>query len=351
MGTAGFARGVAEGDSEVVEDGLGGMRAGPSGAPEKSAAPRHAHCFLGRARAPGHNPESRLGFSAGVARANALAFGLAFVIVSFSVNSVLTRWIVSRDMLDPGLTTVVRFVAGAVTLIPLARRAGGLPLGRRNVVPAAWLGSYAFLISYGYNFIGAAAGTFVFYATVLATMTFGGAALQHQRPAARAAVGGLVALSGVAVLAVSAGGEVTVLGVVLLAGTGLSWGAYSLLGRRHPDALAFTSGNFAVLGLVLLAPGIAWAMGWGAPVITAAGVVLAALMGSLTTALAYAVWYWSLARISPTQAGTYQMAIPVLSAAMGIGLLGEAWNPYLVMAGVLVLAGMALATVGPGTRR
>ncbi len=274
-----------------------------------------------------------------------LLLGLAFVIVSFALNSVITRYIVSRELLDPGLTTVVRFVAGALALAALsARNMDALRPGRRNLVPAVWLGAYAFLISYGYGFIGAAAGTFVFYAAVLATMTFGGSFLQHERPPAAAALGGLVALAGVGLLAAGGDGDVSALGVVLLAGTGVSWGAYSLLGRRQGDPLRFTTGNFAVLGLALLPPGAAWSAGWGDPVVTAAGVAWAAAMGAITTALAYAVWYQALPRITPTQAGTYQMAIPVLSGVMGVLLLGEAWNGYLLAAAALVLVGMALAT-------
>jgi drug/metabolite transporter (DMT)-like permease len=38
------------------------------------------------------------------------------------------------------------------------------------VVPVLALGVYAACISYGYRFIGAAAGTFVFYATVMLTL-------------------------------------------------------------------------------------------------------------------------------------------------------------------------------------
>src|SRR5690242_10548888 len=94
---------------------------------------------------------------------------LTFVLVSFAANSLVTRYVVANHLLDAYLLTVVRFVAGAVMLLAvgLARRERPR-LGRANLRPALWLGVYAVCISFGYQHIGAAAGTFVFYATVLA---------------------------------------------------------------------------------------------------------------------------------------------------------------------------------------
>jgi drug/metabolite transporter (DMT)-like permease len=281
-----------------------------------------------------------------------LAAGLGFVLVSFALNSVMTRLIVGRGLLDPGLTTTVRFVAGAAALLLLLgarHRLSDARPSRANLAPAFWLGAYAVLISYGYQHITAAAGTFVFYACVLVTMALVGALVEKQRPLMPAMAGGVLALAGVGMLALGRVEGSTPLGVALLAGTGASWGAYSILGRRRPDALAFTSSNFLVLALPLLVFGAAL-VGTGRPW-TGEGVALAAFMGAVTTALSYAVWYWALARLGRIQAGTYQLAIPVLTGLMGIALLAEAFTPQLALAGALVVAGMALATLGSGSMR
>ena len=45
---------------------------------------------------------------------------LPFVLVSFAANSLITRYVVAEDLLDPGLLTAVRFVAAAVALLALA---------------------------------------------------------------------------------------------------------------------------------------------------------------------------------------------------------------------------------------
>ncbi|HEV8359671.1 MAG TPA: DMT family transporter [Candidatus Thermoplasmatota archaeon] len=281
-------------------------------------------------------------------RAPLLAAGLGFVLVSFALNSVATRFVVAAHLLDPGLTTAVRFLAGAGALLALLAAQGRVRDARptrASLAPAFWLGAYAVLISYGYAHITAAAGTFAFYACVLLTMALYGWGAEGQRPPPRALAGGLLALGGVGVLALGRVEGTTPLGVALLAGTGISWGLYSVLGRRSAQPLAFTSANFVALGLALLLPTAAALAGVAGPLaVTAQGLLVAALMGAVTTALSYAVWYWALPRLTRAQAGTYQLAIPVLTALLGVALLQEPIGPPLALAAALVVGGMALGT-------
>lgn len=100
-----------------------------------------------------------------------VALLLPFVLVSFAANSLVTRYVVRDDLLDAGLLSAVRFVSGAAALLLLlAVRGERLQVGRANLRPVLWLGLYAVCISYGYGHIGAAPGTFVFYAAVLLTL-------------------------------------------------------------------------------------------------------------------------------------------------------------------------------------
>src|SRR4051794_654649 len=102
-------------------------------------------------------------------RAAGAAFGTAarlpLVLGCFAANSLITRYVVAARLLDPGLLGAVRMIAGAVPLagIAVARRER-VVIRRATVRPALWLAAYAACISYGYRYIGAAAGTFVFYA-------------------------------------------------------------------------------------------------------------------------------------------------------------------------------------------
>lgn len=274
---------------------------------------------------------------------------LPFVLVSFAANSLITRHVVDDDLLDAGLLTAVRFVSGAVALLLLVGlRRERLRVGRHHAVPALWLGVYAVCISYGYRHIGAAAGTFVFYATVLLTLVAhdlrGGGRVPPRRSA-----GALVALLGIGVLASSSVDTVTPLGVVLLTATGAAWGLYTAAGRGAGDPRTFTTGNFAVLAAVLLLPAAA---GFGAGLqTTAVGLGWAVVMGAGTTAFAYVAWYACQRTLTGSQAGLVQLAIPVLTTAGAVALLGEEVTARLLVAAVLVGAGMWLGQAVPARPR
>jgi hypothetical protein len=117
-------------------------------------------------------------------------------------------------------------------------------------VPALWLGVYAVCISYGYLFIGAAPGTVVFYCAVLVTLIGydrspawpwrrGGWSARRWRspgwPCWR-----------------WRGGGVTVLGVALLAATGITWGLWYACQR---SISATTAGTVQLVIPVLTAAG------------------------------------------------------------------------------------------------
>lgn len=262
---------------------------------------------------------------------------LAFALVSFAANSLITRHVAAEDLLDSGALSAVRFLAGAAALVGLALvRRERVEVGRRNVVPAFWLGVYAVSISYGYRHIGAAAGTFVFYATVLLTLVVWDAAHREPIPLRRGA-GALVALTGVGVLAGGSVATVTVTGVVLLAATGASWALYTAAGRVPGDPRVATTGHFALLAAVLALPaagGVAAGLH-----VTASGLAWAVVMGAGTTAFAYVAWYACQRALSATSAGAVQLVIPVLTAAGAALLLGEELTARLAVSAVLVAAG------------
>jgi drug/metabolite transporter (DMT)-like permease len=274
-------------------------------------------------------------------RGGSVATLLPFVVVSFAANSLITRFLVARGLLDAGLVGATRFAAGAVVLAAVALARGERTLVRRaHLVPALWLGVYAVCISYGYVFIGAAPGTVVFYCAVLVTL-IGYDRFTGTPVAPRRLVGAAVALAGVATLAVEAGGVVTVLGVVLLAATGITWGLYTAAGRGAADPRTATTGAFVLVTAVALVPA---AVGVAAGLhVTVPGLAWAAAMGAVPTALAYIAWYACQRSMSATTAGTVQLVIPVLTAAGAVALLGEPLSVGLFLAAALVAAGMWLA--------
>ncbi|HEX2101242.1 MAG TPA: DMT family transporter [Candidatus Synoicihabitans sp.] len=272
-----------------------------------------------------------------------LLLGLVSVVmVCFAANSVATRYVVNARLMDPAGVTIARFAAGAAMLAFILcwqrRGRGALPQASDWAL-VALLAVYALAIGYGYRYITAAAGTFVFYALVIATMTAGGA-----RPTRRAALGAATALAGVAVLAVGKVAGTTMLGVVLLACTGGAWGAYSLLLRKRAAPLATNARAF--MGVAALLPVLGWVE---RDTLAAApsGLVIGLGMGAITTALAYALWARVLPALTPLEAGTFQLLVPVLTAFAGVALLDEPFSGRLALAGALVLSGMWLSMQRP----
>ncbi|HVE64727.1 MAG TPA: DMT family transporter [Mycobacteriales bacterium] len=269
---------------------------------------------------------------------------LPFVLVSFAANSLITRHVVRRDLLDAGLLTSVRFVSGAVALLllTLARRERPA-VGRANLLPACWLGVYAVCISYGYQHIGAAPGTFVFYATVLVTLVAVDVGRRTPVPTRRLAGAG-VALAGLAVLASRKADTVTPLGIALLAATGAAWGLYTAAGRTATDPRIATTGHFVVLAAVMLPwSAVLLSRAGSDPRVTVTGLAWATGMGAGTTAFAYVAWYACQRALSATSAGTVQLVIPILTALGAVVLLDERITARLVVAAVFVGLGMWLA--------
>lgn len=280
-----------------------------------------------------------------MSRAPSTGVLLPFVLVSFAANSLITRYVVRDDLLDAGLLTAVRFLAGAAVLVLLAAlRRERLRIGRDNLLPSLALGVYALCISYGYLHIGAAAGTFVFYTAVLLTLVADDRRTGTALPVRRL-VGAAVALLGVAVLAATSVATVTPLGVGLLGVTGVAWGLYTVAGRGAADPRIANTGHFALLAVVLLLPAVA-----GAAVglrVTGEGLAWAAVMGGGTTAFAYVAWYACQRALTGAQAGLVQLVIPVLTAAGAVLLLDEPVSVRLLVAAGLVGTGMWLARAAP----
>ncbi|TMA01161.1 MAG: DMT family transporter [Methanobacteriota archaeon] len=286
-----------------------------------------------------------------------LALSVASIMLAFAGNSVITRYLIVGGLASPVLLTIVRFVSGFGMLLLLRvtfpRSFSGPFRGRPDLIGGFFLGLYAFSISFGYEFISAAAGTLVFYAFVILTMALFGVVHDRETPTPRSIVGQILALAGVAVIAFGGIREVSLPGVALMAVTGSSWGLYSAHGRSGGDPRAYTFNTFLVLaGFCLLLIPVAEIVAPGALSIQISGngLGLALFMGMISTSLSYVLWHLTLRRIKASQGGIVQLVVPVLASLMGIGLLGEHLTVTLVLGGASVLAGIYLNRVNRGPR-
>ena len=279
-----------------------------------------------------------------------LVWPVLFVIMMcFAANSVMTRYLVLISGVSPFLLTVVRFVSGLATLLMLAVIR---PTTFRHDKPdssyflgALFLGVYAFSISYGYLFIPVAAGSFIFYTFVVVTMAAHSVIQGKEKLTIRLLLGQLFGLFGVLVITFGKIGSVTLLGVLLMAVTGTSWGLYSAYGKRFGNPFSYTYNSFLILGAISLSASITVAL-LAQPIFANFSVKdlgLSLYMGIVSTALSYVLWNMTVKKITTSLGGLVQLVVPVLAPILGIILLGEQVTPTLTFGGGCVLVGIYLA--------
>lgn len=125
---------------------------------------------------------------------------------------------------------------------------------------------------------------------------------------------------------------------------GSAWGIYSLRGRGTPDPLAATSSNFArAVPFALLISGISYAVS-GPAHLSTKGALCAIASGAVASGIGYSIWYAASRGLTATRAGIVQLAVPVLTAASGVVILGEHVTTRLALASAAILGGIAIAT-------
>lgn len=133
--------------------------------------------------------------------------------------------------------------------------------------------------------------------------------------------------------------DIDLWGAALMLAAGIGRGIYSLLGRASVDALADSATNFFYTGL------LAAAALYLLPVqISLYSVVLAVVLGAVTSGMGYALWYSILPRLSTAVVGIAQLSVPVLAAFGGMVFLSEAVTWQFILARVVVLGGVGFAT-------
>ncbi|WP_239470368.1 DMT family transporter [Archangium violaceum] len=264
-------------------------------------------------------------------------------LMGFAANSLLCRAALENGAwrIDAASFTSVRLLSGALVLWLLLRARGG---GERR---GSWgsalaLFTYAAGFSLAYVRIPAGVGALLLFGCVQATM-LGVGLFRGERPRVLEWMGLAMALGGLLVLRLPGATAPDALGATLMAGAGVAWGVYSLRGRGNADPLAATADNFLrsvpmTLGLSALA-----LLVQGAPRATPAGVGLAVASGALASGVGYSLWYAALPHLTALRAAVVQLAVPVVAAAGGVLLLGEALTPRLVGAGGALLCGVLLA--------
>jgi DME family drug/metabolite transporter len=176
-----------------------------------------------------------------------------------------------------------------------------------------------------------------------------------ERPGARAAVAGALAVGGTVLLIGLPEGDLdgrtrVVAGALMAIGSAIAYAGFAVASRRlagrYPPfsliALGFGAGALVLLpvvlarGLPVAHPPAAWAV--------------LAYMGLVPTALAYVLFYAGLRHVTATVAGVVTLVEPLTATLLARALFGETLGPLGWLGAALLMAGLGVLSTG-GTRR
>ena len=267
-----------------------------------------------------------------------LIFLTTLTMIAFAGNSLLCRAALKTTAIDAASFTTIRLISGAIMLWLIVRISRRTQVGSGNWRSAFMLFVYAAFLSYAYIGLSTAMGALLLFGAVQATMI--GHGIRAGERLLKLQIAGLViALAGLVGLLLPGLSAPPVPGSVLMLGSGVAWGIYSLRGRGAGDPTRVTAGNFlravpisAALSLLMI----------DHTSLDSAGFWYAVASGALTSGIGYSIWYTALPALKAAKAATVQLSVPVIAALGGIVFLGEPLTLRLVLSSVAILGGIAL---------
>lgn len=263
----------------------------------------------------------------------------SLAMLAFAANSLLTRAAFQTTTIDATSFTAIRVISGALTLLLIALLQGvRLKFTPSGLCSAVLLFTYVAAFSFAYRDISTGAGALVLFASAQLLMI----AYGYGKGERTNLLGVLVALGGMAAFLAPSASAPAWSAAALMTVAGFAWGGFSVLGRACDSPIANTAASF--LWAVPLALLLMWVQRDHLSV-DRWGVTYALLSGSLASAIGYAIWYWVRVRMTAISAGAVQLSVPLLSAVLGVLLLGEHISWGAGLSALVTLGGVAWVTL------
>lgn len=263
---------------------------------------------------------------------------IALTMSAFAANSIFCRLALTQQMIDPYSFSLIRMLSGALVLALLLRSTQQLKPNRLHWKGGVYLTGYILAFSVAYVRLDAGLGALLLFGTVQISMALYALYIGEKMTWAKA-FGLLLAFSGILILFLPVSHAPPVFYVLMMVIAGLSWAAYSVLGMSSASPVLMTYQNFlwAIPICLLLSVGH-----FDQVKLHGLGVVFAVISGTLTSALAYVLWYKVLKKIDSLTASTVQLSVPCLALLAGVLLLHEPFGLKMLLATMMVLSGIAL---------
>lgn len=267
-------------------------------------------------------------------------FFTAIALIAFAANSVICRYALKDNAIDPGMFTSIRLSSGALILVILIflSKKGSKKKSKGSWVSAAMLFLYAAAFSYAYVSLEAGIGALIAFGVVQITMITS-SIISGYRLSIIEWLGIILALSGFLYLLLPGASAPSINGFLLMTLSGIGWGIYSLRGKNSKYPLMDTAYNFlrSLPFLILLLYFLAQESNFSSE-----GIFLALLSGIVTSGLGYTIWYLALRGLNSIQASIVQLLVPVLAAVGGVIFIGELITFRLLASSLMILGGIIL---------
>jgi len=231
-------------------------------------------------------------------------------------------------------------------IIATLQRKNKEPILHGSWVSAVFLFLYAITFSIAYLSLSTGTGALTLFGSVQVTMIV--VALRSgERPHLLEWIGLTLALGGLVYLVFPGLEAPSPIGSGLMMVAGIAWGFYTIGGRGSQNPLGDTAGNF-----VFAVPMVLVILFFSLKNVSVSpyGILYATLSGALASGVGYVIWYAALRGLSTTRAATVQLSVPVIAAWSGVVFLNENMSIRLLVAGVLILGGIALALSSRGKK-
>jgi drug/metabolite transporter (DMT)-like permease len=271
-------------------------------------------------------------------------------------------YVVSKVVLNvipPFSLITTRLVLGVLALWLLLAARGGLHISRRQFWLVFGVGTIGYGISLGFQFVGtklstAANGSLVTSATPAFVLLFA-ALILRERITARHVIALTISTLGVLAVIDPRSAQLDpglFLGNLSLLAAALTWALYSVLVRvvtREVDVISVSLVAF-LGGLPISVPAAAIELpttGIGTITLGIVGGVL--FLGFIATAVAMVMWNNSFALLDASIASLTFFAQPVVGSLLGWLFLQESITPLFLFGGVLIAAGLVIASRATGS--
>jgi O-acetylserine/cysteine efflux transporter len=253
---------------------------------------------------------------------------------------------------SPPELAALRFVIASLPALFLARPPVSWPL-------LGAIGLTLFAGQFLFQFFGIAYGmppglaSIVVQTQALFTILFAALVLR-ERPTRRQLAGTATAFAGLALIAATVGGDLTVLGLGLTAVSAVSWGIGNVLVKRLPPVEMLSL--MVWLSLVPPLPALALSMALDGPTHLARalgsaswlGIAAVLYLGVVATVFAYALWGMLLRRYPAATVTPFALFAPFVASYSSSLVFGERFTPLRLAGMALVLLGIAVIVLPVG---